>query len=82
MCPVYDVRDKNTGEITEMMMSISQWETFKKENPDKEQYFSDMRFVDSVRLGIKKPPKDFTEGVIERIKRNNPGHNMSSRWDK
>lgn len=82
MCPVYDVRDKNTGEITEMMMSISQWEIFKRENPDKEQYFSDMRFVDSVRLGIKRPPSDFTEGVIERIKRNNPGHNMSSRWDR
>lgn len=79
--PLYDVIDKNTGEITEVMMSISEWEEFKKTNPDKEQYFSDMKFIDSVRLGIKKPPKDFQEGVIDRIKRNNPGHRIQSRWD-
>lgn len=79
--PVYDVRDKNTGEVTEMFMSISEWETFKKENPDKEQYFTNMHFADSVSLGIKKPPSDFKEGVIDRIKQNNPLHNMSSRWD-
>lgn len=81
MCPVYDVRDKNTGEVTEMFMSISEWETFKKENPGKEQYFTNMHFADSVSLGIKKPPSDFKEGVIDRIKQNNPLHNMSSRWD-
>lgn len=81
MCPVYDVKDKNTGEVTEMFMSISQWEQFKQDNPDKEQYFSDMRFIDEVKLGRKKPPRDFQEGVIERIKRNNPGHRIQSRWD-
>lgn len=81
MCPVYDVRDKKTGEVTEMFMSISQWEEFKQNNPNKEQYFTNMHFADSVSLGIKKPPKDFTEGVINRIKKNNPGHNISSRWD-
>lgn len=81
MCPVYDVRDKKTGEVTEMFLSISQWEEFKKNNPDKEQHFSTMHFADSVSLGIKRPPSDFKEGVIDRIKKNNPGHNMSSRWD-
>lgn len=79
--PVYDVRDKNTGEVTEMFMSISQWEQFKQDNPDKEQYFSDMRFIDEVKLGRKKPPRDFTENVIGRIKKNNPGHKIQSRWD-
>ncbi|MEN6551957.1 MAG: hypothetical protein ABFC34_03625 [Methanobacterium sp.] len=75
------MKDKNTGEVTEMFMSISQWEQFKQDNPDKEQYFSDMRFIDEVKLGRKKPPRDFQEGVIERIKRNNPGHRIQSRWD-
>jgi len=81
MCPVYDVRDKNTGEVTEMFMSISQWEEFKQNNPDKEQYFTNMHFADSISLGIKKPPRDFQEGVIGRIKKNNPGHKIQSRWD-
>lgn len=81
MCPVYDVRDKNTGEVTEMFMSISQWEEFKQNNPDKEQYFTNMHFADSISLGIKKPPREFQEGVIGRIKKNNPGHKIQSRWD-
>lgn len=79
--PIYEVKDKNTGEITEMFMSISQWEKFKEENPDKEQHFTSMHFADSISLGIKKPPRDFQEGVIGRIKKNNPGHNIQSRWD-
>jgi hypothetical protein len=79
--PVYDVRDKNTGEVTEMFMSISQWEEFKSKNPDKEQYFATMHFADSISLGRTKPPNAFKEGVIDRIKRANPLHNMSSRWD-
>lgn len=79
--PIYNVLDKDTGEVTEMMMSISEWETFKQENPNKQQHFTDMKFIDSIRLGIRKPPSDFKEGVIDRIKRNNPHHNMSSRWD-
>lgn len=79
--PLYDVKDKKTGEVTEMVMSISQWEEFKTNNPDKEQYFSTLNFADSVSLGIKKPPSDFKEGVIDRIKKNNPGNQMTSRWD-
>ncbi len=81
MCPAYDVKDKKTGEVTEMFMSISQWEDFKKDNPDKEQYFATLNFQDSVSLGIRKPPLDFKEGVIDRIKKANPLHNMSSRWE-
>lgn len=80
--PIYDVLDKETGEVTEMVMSISQWEDFKKNNPNKQQYFTDMKFIDEVRIGRKKPPKDFQEGVIDRIKRANPGHNIRSRWDQ
>lgn len=79
--PLYDVRNKNTGEITEMMMSISEWEEFKRANPDKEQYFTDMKFIDEVRIGRKKPPKDFQEGVIGRMQRSIPGNRIKSSWD-
>ena len=79
--PIYSVKDKNTGEITEMFMSISEWEKFKEENPDKQQHFTSLHVADSISLGIRKPPKDFQENVIGRIKKNNPGHNIQSRWD-
>lgn len=81
MCPIYDIKNKDTGEIEEKFMSISEYEQYKLDNPNMEQHFSTMHFADSVSLGIKKPPRDFTEGVINKIKRNNPGHNMQSRWD-
>ena len=81
MCPTYDILNKKTGEIEEKFMSISEYEEFKKENPDYEQHFSTLNFQDSVSLGIKKPPIEFKECVIDRIKRANPLHTISSRWD-
>lgn len=79
--PIYQIRNTETGEIYEKMMSISEWEQYKLDNPNEQQHFTTMNFADSVSLGIKKPPKDFQEGVIGRIKKNNPGHNIQSRWD-
>lgn len=79
--PIYDIRNKETGEIEEKMMSISEYEQYKLDNPNMEQHFSTMNFQDSVSLGIKRPPLDFKEGVIDRIKRANPLHKMESRWD-
>lgn len=32
--PIYDIKHKETGEIKEVMKSISAMETFLKENPD------------------------------------------------
>lgn len=80
--PLYDIKDKVTGEIKEVFMSIAEYEKYKEENPDHEQVFTTFNFQDSVSLGITKPPLSFTEGVLDRIKRANPGHNMKSRWDK
>lgn len=79
--PLYDIKNKETGEIEEKFMSIAEYEQYKLDHPDEEQVFTTMNFADSISLGIKKPPKDFQEGVIERIKRNNPGHKIQSRWD-
>ena len=79
--PLYDIKNKETGEIEEKFMSIADYEQYKKDNPEHEQVFTSLNVQDSISLGIKKPPKDFQEGVIERIKRNNPGHKIQSRWD-
>lgn len=79
--PIYDIKNKETGEIEEKFMSIAEYEQYILDNPNMEQHFSTMNFQDSVSLGIKRPPLDFKEGVIDRIKRANPLHKMESRWD-
>lgn len=79
--PIYDIKNKETGEIEEKFMTISEYEQYKIDHPNEEQVFTTMNFADSVSLGIKKPPREFQEGVIDRIKRNTPGHNIQSRWD-
>lgn len=79
--PVYELKNIETGEVFEKMMSISEYEVYIEENKNIQRHFTTMHFADSVSLGIKKPPRDFQEGVIERIKRNTPGHKIQSRWD-
>ena len=79
--PIYSILNKDTGTIEEKMMSIAQWEEYKIANPNHQQHFTTMNFADSVSLGIKRPPIEFKEGVIDRIKRANPLHKMESRWD-
>lgn len=79
--PTYLIKNKTTGEVQEMFMSLSAYEEFKQNNPDHEQVFTSLNFQDSVSLGIRKPPIEFKECVLDRIKRANPLHNMSSRWE-
>lgn len=80
--PIYELRNKETDEVFEISMKISEYEEYLKENPHMERYYSKIpTFMDSVVLGIKKPPIEFKECVIDRIKRNNPLHKMESRWD-
>jgi gamma-glutamyl phosphate reductase len=81
MMPIYEMKNTETGEIFDIEMSIKEYDEYKKANPHIERHFSTMHFSDAVVLGIKKPPTDFTEGVINRIKKANPYNNMSSRWD-
>lgn len=79
--PIYSILNKETGIIEDKMMSISEWEQYKIDHPNEQQHFSTLNFQDSVSLGIKKPPIEFKECVIDRIKRANPLHTMASRWD-
>lgn len=81
MCPLYDIKNLETGEIEEKMMSIKEYEQYKKDFPNHQQVFTDMKFVDSVRLGIRKPPRDFQEGIIGRMQRSIPGNRIRSSWD-
>lgn len=79
--PLYDILNKETGQIEEKRMSISEYEQYKIDNPNHQQVFTDMKFIDEVRIGRKKPPKDFQENIIGRMKRSIPGNKIQSRWD-
>jgi hypothetical protein len=79
--PTYTFKVLETEEIVEFEMKISEYDEFVASHPDLERYHESMLFIDSVRLGIKKPPEDFQKFVIDRIKEKNPHHRMESRWE-
>ncbi len=78
--PIYTLRDKETQEIFERTMKISEYEVFMEENPNFERYYNTMPLIgDSVRLGIKKPPSDFQKNIIGRMKDSIPGNTLGDR---
>lgn len=38
--PVYEFKDKETGEVTEKILSLSKYDEYLKENPNLERYYS------------------------------------------
>lgn len=68
MMPTYDIINKETGEVTERIMSFSAMEEFLAENPVYEKYFGNHTnaMVDSVRIGIRKPDNGFKE-VLAKV---------------
>ncbi len=80
--PTYTFKNKETEEIFEIVMKISEYDDYLKENPEVERFYDYIPTLgDPLRLGIRKPPSDFQHGVIDRIKAANPHHNIKSRWD-
>ena len=65
--PIYDFRDKNTGEETKVEMTMAELDAFKKKNKHLEQAITQMNIGDPVKLGIKKPPSDFSKYVLGRV---------------
>lgn len=71
--PLFEFRNKDTGEIFERLMSISSKEEYLKENPNIESIISSAPpLIDSVRLGVKKTDQGFKE-VLQRIHEKTPG---------
>ena len=40
MCPLYPVKHRETGEEKEIKLTLSEWEEWKKENPDWFRFFT------------------------------------------
>jgi len=76
MCPVYDFRNKSTGEVKTLTMKISEKDQYLKDNQDQEVYFGDttMHLGDPVRLGVRKIDGGFKE-VLQKIAERTPGGN-------
>lgn len=81
--PIYDFVNVDTNEIYEEMMSINDMEEYLKNNSNIRRYFGNgLMLLDNVQLGRKRPSPEFFD-VLDRIKRNNPGHTMNNtRWDR
>lgn len=71
--PIYSFEYKDTEEEFELELSMAERETYLADNPNVRQIFTRMNIGDSVRLGITKPPSDFTKYVLGRVKETNPG---------
>mgnify|MGYP003336887611 CR=1 FL=1 len=74
--PLYDFRNKETGEVFEKMMSISAKEEYLKENPHIESMLGMPPVIDPVRLGIRTTDQGFKE-VLQRIHEKTPGSQLN-----
>lgn len=78
MMPTYTFIDKNDGsEITEFM-SILELDRFLRKNKNLEQVIGAPAIGDSVRLGLKKPDRAFTDHLKEMKKNHSKGLSRST----
>jgi hypothetical protein len=76
--PTYDFQHKETGEIIEKMMSISEKEKFLKEHPEYESVIlAAPSLGDPIRLGLRKPDSGFRE-VLQKAKAAHPKGNINT----
>lgn len=80
--PNYQFKNKNTGEVEEHILRISELDVFKENNPHLERYFSPEGLPglgDAARMsvpGTKSYDSAFEKGVIQRIKETVPGNTL------
>lgn len=75
--PLYEFRNKETGEFFDRFMSIATREEYLKENPNIEPVLSTPPLIDPVTLGVRRPDQGFKE-VLQRIDKLTPGSNLKS----
>jgi hypothetical protein len=76
--PTYTFIDKETGEETTRLMSISEMEKFCKKNTHLEQVIGAPAIGDTVRLGLKKPDNAFRDHLKEIKKKHSRGFTKST----
>lgn len=80
--PIYPMKNKETGEITEFSMSYKEYDQFKEDHPELERYFcvEDMHVMsDGLRLstpGTGVPDSTFEKYIIGRMAETIPGNTI------
>lgn len=76
--PTYDFRHKETGEIIEKVMKISERDDFLRDNPHYESVILGAPSIgDPIRLGVRKPDQGFRE-VLQKAKAAHPKGNINT----
>jgi hypothetical protein len=68
---IYSFIDTETEEEFELEMTYEQLKTFLEANPRFNQTFK-MNVVDPIRMGVTKPPSDFSKYVLGKVKEAHP----------
>lgn len=68
---IYSFEDQETGEEFELQMSYEELKQFLADNPKVNQTFR-MNLGDPIRMGVTKPPSDFSKYVLGKVKETNP----------
>lgn len=80
--PTYTFKNKNTGEVIEHIMKMSEYDDYVSKNPDYERVFLDTPNVsDPWALGRLKPPHDFQKYIVGGVQQRNPYSSKSKRFD-
>lgn len=80
---IYTFLNKNTGEVEEHTMRLSEYDAFKEQNPHLERHFSPESIPglgDGMRMntpGAGKADSTFEKYVINRIKEQVPGNTLA-----
>jgi hypothetical protein len=77
--PIYSFKHKETGEVVDKVMKISERETFLADNPDYKQFIKKAPSLgDSARLGITKTDNEFNS-LLKTMKKHNRGSTIKTR---
>jgi len=75
--PTYTFKDKNTGEVFDKVMKMSELDPFREENPHLETVIHAVAFGDPTKLsGSRKYDTGFKE-VLQRIHEKTPGSELN-----
>lgn len=75
--PYYLFKHKETGEVTEVFLKISELDNYRSNNPLLETIPQAPGLSDPVRLGRMKPSDGFRD-VLSKIKDNSPGSKINT----
>ena len=78
---IYTFRNKETEEIIDITMKLSEYDDYVTNNPHMERYHGEPPSIgDPVRLGVIKPPSDFQKHVVGRMMETIPGNKIRTKF--